>query len=238
MQNKNGSIEQKPFFNTKGFTKINGRKQFGPYESNSGTTLAISTPEFNIFASDIRNSSSFTIHSRNCSKIFKLKNSITFSATGFFGDIYRVFEILKHKQELFYQQFEKEMLVSELAHFLMNVLYSKRFFPFYGFIVLGGIENGECAMYSYDPVGSYQKDTARCYGTGMKIVQPILDSKIYRKNNLKKEEEFKEEEIIAIVKKAFESVSERDVKTGDGVEIVIIRKDGSTDSNIIKLRRD
>lgn len=234
----NNFMDQQPFnMEDLSIIKTSGER-YNPYEFNSGTTLCVSFPKFTVIAADTRNSSDYTINSRTSSKIFKLRNGMSLTGTGFHGDLYEVYKILKHKQDLYLQKYETQMTVKATAHFLMNVLYGRRFFPFYTFLILTGIEDNETVMYSYDPVGCYKKDIARCYGTSQNIIQPILDSKIYQKNNVKRDKEFTEKEVVEIIVKAFEASVERDVKSGDWLEIIVQRVNGDVESNIIELRRD
>ena len=48
------------------------------------------------------------------------------------------------------------MPLHSIARMISTILYSKRFFPYYVYNILGGIdEEGRGAVYSYDTVGSY-----------------------------------------------------------------------------------
>lgn len=76
------------------------------------------------------------------------------------------------------------------------MLYQRRFFPFYVYNILGGIEDdgvssfppislhefnlhlGSGAVYSFDPVGSYERETCRAAGAASTLVQPFLDNQV------------------------------------------------------------
>lgn len=54
-----------------------------------------------------------------------------------------------------------------MAQSLSNTLYGKRFFPFYTFNILAGLDaDGTGAVYSYDAVGSYERTGYAAQGTG------------------------------------------------------------------------
>ena len=44
---------------------------------------------------------------------------------------------------------------------------------------MGGIDaDGTGAVYSFDPVGSYERESCRAYGSAQSLVQPFLDNMV------------------------------------------------------------
>ncbi|ELA41554.1 uncharacterized protein VICG_01418 [Vittaforma corneae ATCC 50505] len=203
------------------------------YENNGGTSLVVTTDNKIIIASDTRHSSDYTINSRKMTKIFKI-GEFYLATTGFFADSFEVYTNLMYQVKQ-YETYSR-ITLKALAHLLHNLLYSKRFFPYYSYAILCGFDNGTATVYSYDPVGSYDKTRCRCNGSSSVMIQPLLDSWIMGKNF----KDFKEpsfSETLELVKKAFDAASERDVKTKDYLEIYVIEKD-SMSHELIPLRKD
>lgn len=118
---------------------------------------------------------------------------------------------------------------------------------------------GKGAVYGYDAVGSYKRDDYGCMGSGQNFIMPILDNlvslfwciiphsckfkkfatiwQVGHKNRLDQKRSLSAEEVVAIVKECFVVVSERDIYTGDSVEIKVIRSDGIT-SELFQLKKD
>lgn len=98
-------------------------------------------------------------------------------------------------------------------------------------------------MYSYDPVGSYEREVYRAGGSSAALLQPLLDSQLGQKNQGSFElsrgytVKMSKENAIALIKDVYTSAAERDIYTGDGVVINVITKDGVYAEHF-KLRRD
>ena len=207
------------------------------YEDNRGTTLALIVKNKLIVAADTRLSAEYNIYSRKMSKIYKIGN-IFFTTTGFYADGFEVYNKLLYE----IKQYETyaNISIKSAAHLLFNILYSRRFFPYYTFSTLSGFENIndelKPVIYSFDCVGNYQPTFCRVDGSGAKMLQPLLDSRISGKNFIGfTEPSF--EEAFNLVKKGFDSVAEVDVKTKDVLEIYVA--DGeNVDKEIIHLRKD
>merc|ERR1712225_56681 len=84
---------------------------------------------------------------------------------------------------MYQYQHGKEISVHACAQRLSHILYNKRFFPYYVQAILGGIdEEGQGALYSYDPVGSYEREYCRAAGAASSLIMPFLDNQVNFKN--------------------------------------------------------
>lgn len=192
------------------------------YEDNSGTSLAIIIKDKLLIASDTRHSAEYNINSRKMTKIFKV-GEFFLVTTGFYADGFEVYNALMYEIKKY--ETESPITLKSAAHLLFNILYSRRFFPYYVFPILAGFEKTENGMkpaiYSFDSIGSYESVSCQCNGSGSSMIQPLLDSWVSGKN-FKNHSEYNDEFIISLVKKAFDSVGETDVRTKDFIEIYII----------------
>ena len=76
-------------------------------------------------------------------------------------------------------QNEVELSTPSIAQMLSNTLYGRRFFPYYTFNIVAGIDDdGVGCVYGYDAVGSFERAKYVSEGSGVALVQPLLDNQV------------------------------------------------------------
>ncbi|RMD41909.1 hypothetical protein DV735_g3209, partial [Chaetothyriales sp. CBS 134920] len=223
-----------------------GLKQhsFYPYTDNGGSTLGITGADFAILAGDTRSTSGYSINSRMVPKIFRIGDDddstrIVLAVVGFAADGNALKERLDTIVKMYKYQHGKPMSVKACAQRLSTILYQKRFFPYYVHAILGGLdEEGKGALYSYDPVGSYEREQCRAAGAAASLIMPFLDNQVNFKNQYqpgsgdghdlkpRERELLPKETVVQLIKDAFTSATERHIEVGDGLQMFIITKDG------------
>lgn len=224
------------------------------YTDNGGSTLGITGETFAILAGDTRSTSGYNINTRYEPKLFRIgdddKSPIVLSVVGFAADGHALKERLDTIVKMYKYQHGKSMSVKACAQRLSTILYQKRFFPYYVHAILGGLdEEGRGALYSYDPVGSYEREQCRAAGAAASLIMPFLDNQVNFKNQyipgsgegLSLQERPREplpmETVLKLVKDAFTSATERHIEVGDGLQILLITKDGVREL-FMPLKRD
>jgi 20S proteasome subunit beta 6 len=127
-----------------------------------------------------------------------------------------------------------------VANLISKTLYGRRFFPYYTFNLVAGLDkNGRGVVYGYDAIGSYGSDRALAQGSGAHMIIPFLDAEVvgYNNPNHHRKPKLTTETARELVVRAFKSAAERDIYTGDKLELLIITKDGIQRS-WEQLRRD
>ena len=146
---------------------------------------------------------------------------------GMVADIETLHKMLIAKVKTYERQFKKSPSLESMAQLLGNTLYGRRFMPYYAFNLLCGLdENGQGSVYGYDAIGSYDKLTYGVQGSGSELGAPILDNQFIGHNYLVKTLADDVQQVIDSAKDIINSIAERDIYTGDGIELVLVDHTG------------
>ncbi len=194
--------------------------------------------DYVICAGCTRMSTGYEIISRTQSKLFELTDQTVLCAVGCNADIITLRRMLDARLTQYQHSEGKPMSSHAAAQLLSVTLYYRRFFPYYAFNLIGGIDaEGKGAVYGYDAVGSYKRDDFGAMGSGQNFVIPILDNLFGHKNRTDPKLPIPAEEAVRMIKDIYITAAERDIHTGDNVEIKVIRKSGIT-TEIFPLKKD
>ncbi|XP_027770550.1 proteasome subunit beta type-1 isoform X1 [Solanum pennellii] len=218
---------------------------WSPYDNNGGTCVAVAGADYCVIAADTRMSTGYNILTRDYSKIIKLADKCVMASSGFQADVRALQKVLASRHLIYQHQHNKQMSCPAMGQLLSNTLYYKRFFPYYSFNVLGGLDNeGKGCVFTYDAVGSYERVGYSSQGSGSTLIMPFLDNQLkspsplllpavvcsiyylFKFSHMDAVTPLSESEAIDLVKTCFASATERDIYTGDKLEIVVLNADG------------
>jgi 20S proteasome subunit beta 6 len=122
-------------------------------------------------------STGYEIISRDQTKLFPLTEQTVLAAAGCRTDMITLHRMLGAKFTQYEHSNAKKMSTQSAAQLLSVTLYYRRFFPYYAFCMLAGIDEfGKGAVYGYDAVGSFKRDDYGVMGSGQNFLMPILDN--------------------------------------------------------------
>lgn len=217
------------------------KRDWQPYETNGGTVVAVGQPGFCVVACDSRLSRGYSILSRNQSKITRLTDTCVIATGGMQADRCELHTMLQLNMKEYELEHGHQMSVHAIAQMLSNTLYYRRFFPYYCFNLLAGVDpDGNGVVYGYDAIGSYKEDGYGANGSGKEMITSMLDLAIERKHDTshKQKPVLNLEEAQNVIKASINACTERDIETGDDLLMYTITMEGGVNMERFPMRRD
>jgi proteasome beta subunit len=115
-------------------------------------------------------------------------------------------------------ELKRDIPPNTIAKMMSNMMYERRFFPLLTQVIVGGVVD-KPIMYTLDPLGSVLPDEYAAVGTGAEMALGVLDPQF--KPNMTKDE------AVDLARRAVRAASLRDSASGDGIDILVITKDGT-----------
>ena len=181
------------------------------------TTVGIVCSDGVVLAADRRASLGNMVISREVTKIFQVDDHLVLAGAGSVGDILSLVRVLRAQARLYKAKVGKEMSTKALATLTSTVLSGRRYFPYFGWFLIGGYDEGP-KLYSIDMAGGITEDKYVSAGSGMEFAYSVLDNEYNEKITLKTG--------VKLAIKAINTAIKRDVFTGDGIMVVIISEEG------------
>ncbi|KAG5517834.1 hypothetical protein PMAC_000288 [Pneumocystis sp. 'macacae'] len=217
-----------------GFKSIFLHSGFNPYQDNGGLSIAISGNNYVVLAGNTRQVKDYSIQSRYQPKVFDIGDGLIVSTCGFSGDSNEVIRVLRKRLMLYHHKHNRQLSVKSAARLIQTILYSRRFFPYYTYVMVVGMDE-EGAIYTFDPVGSYERVSYNAIGSSASLALPLLDSQVGRKNQYETVDGHLQsciptplslEQAVKMIIDTYTSVSERHIQIGDKFQVFIETKNG------------
>jgi len=192
----------------------------------SGTSLVgIVCKDGVVLGADRRVTAGTLVVDKNCQKILAVNDYILAAFTGGVADAQLTKKMLAAELRLKELATKIRPTIKEAAHLLSLITYRSIRAPtmlpnIVGTLIAGIDENGNIELYTIEPAGGiYQvKEYDANFSSGMPYILGLLERQ-YKKDILVKEG-------IELAKEALKSSTQRDVGSGNGIDVFAITKDG------------
>src|SRR3954451_20476010 len=183
------------------------------------TTCAISCSDGVVLAADTRASAGLFIADRHVMKIQKVDRHLGMTIAGGVADAQNLVDIMRYNANIYRISNRELMPVKPASRLCSNVLFNQRYFPYYVQIIVAGYDDKEGGqIYNIDLFGSMTSEKFISTGSGSPVAYGYLESGF--KEGLGVNDAYK----VAI--RAIAAAIRRNAGTGDGINVVIIDKDG------------
>jgi proteasome beta subunit len=188
------------------------------------TTIGVVFEDGVILASEKRVSYGYMIMSRVAKKVFKLTDTIGAACAGLVSDMQVLIREVEAYANLFQLDTSRPLSVKSAAKLMSNLLFNRRLFPLITQTIVGGTDSEGASLYVLDVLGSVIPDKYTAVGSGSEIAIGVLEQGF--KENLS------QKEAKDLVTRAIKSAVSRDVMSGDGVDFLIITKEGINEESM------
>ncbi|MCX8171076.1 MAG: archaeal proteasome endopeptidase complex subunit beta [Candidatus Bathyarchaeota archaeon] len=188
------------------------------------TTVGIVCSDGVVLASEKRVSYGNFVLSRVGKKVFKISDHIGAACAGLVSDMQILIREVSFYANLFKLESGRPIGVKTAAKVMSNLLFSSRLIPYITETIIGGVDSEGPSVYVLDILGSTIPDKYAAVGSGAEIAIGVLEGS-YRENMT-----VDEGRDLAI--KAIKSAISRDAMSGDGIDLLIITKNGIKEESI------
>ena len=182
------------------------------------TTIGLVFADGVILASEKRVTYGSMIMSKTGKKVFKIADQVGAACAGLVSDMQILTREVEAQAKLFSYDAKRPMTVNAAAKVMSNVLFNRRMIPLIIQTIVGGIDDSGPALYVLDVLGSLLPDTYAAVGSGAQMATGVLEQGYKDKMTQK--------DAKNLVLKAIKSAVRRDVMSGDGIDFLIITKEG------------
>lgn len=182
------------------------------------TTIGVTYKDGVLLASEKRVSYGYLVVSKTGKKVFKVSEHIGAACAGLVSDMQVLIREVSAYGNLFSLDVGRPLSVRSAAKLMANLLFSRRLAPLITQTIVGGVDDEGPSLYSLDPLGSVLPDKYTVVGSGTEIAMGVVEEG-YKENMTL-------EEARDLVNRAMKSAISRDIMSGDGIDFLIITKEG------------
>ncbi|RLM57489.1 proteasome endopeptidase complex, archaeal, beta subunit [Halobellus sp. Atlit-31R] len=192
-------------------------EQMGDKETKTGTTtVGLKTSEGVVLATDMRASLGRMVSSKNVQKVEEIHPTGALTIAGSVSAAQSLISSIRAEVRLYESRRGEDMSMQALSTLLGNFLRSGAFFIVQP--ILGGVDEEGPHIYSIDPAGSILEEEYTVTGSGSQYALGVLEQEY--------DEELSIDEAKSVAARAIKSAVERDLASGNGINVCIVTEDG------------
>ncbi|MHA1372928.1 MAG: proteasome subunit beta [Promethearchaeota archaeon] len=193
------------------------------------TTVGLICKDAVILGTDKRATMSYFVASKTSEKLHKIQDHLFMTIAGGVADSQSLIDILRAETTLYQLKEEEPIKVKSAGKILSNILYRNKMFPYQVGLLLGGVTEEEGpVLLDIGAYGSILPDKFCAVGSGQNFSYGVLEAKY--------KDDLTTEEGKDIIIKAISSSIIRDMASGNGIDIAIIKKDEPAERIYISIK--
>lgn len=170
-----------------------------------------------LLASERRISYGNFIVNKNTKKTFTVTDHVGAACAGMVADMDVLVRQVSALSKIRRLETKRDVQPNSVAKLMSVVMFERRYFPLLTQVIVGGITT-KPEIYTLDPLGSVLPDKYAAVGTGAEMALGVMDADY--------SESLDEEKATALALRSIRSSIQRDSASGDGIDVLIINKEG------------
>lgn len=188
------------------------------------TTIGVVCKDSVILASEKRFSYGYYIASKGAKKVFKITDRIGVACAGLVSDMQVLARDVEANANLFSMDVGRKISVRAAAKLMSNILFNRRMMPLITQTIVGGVDDEGPSLWVLDVLGSVLPDDYAVVGSGTEIAMAVIEEGYHKDISV--------EEGKNLVSRAIRSAISRDAMSGDGIDFLVITKEGIAEDTV------
>ena len=181
------------------------------------TAVGITYDNGILLASEKRVSYGNFVVNKNTKKTFTVTNHVGAACAGMVADMQVLVRQVSALSKIRRLETRRDVQPNSVAKLMSVIMFERRYFPLLTQVIVGGITD-KPEIYTLDPLGSVLPDKYAAVGTGAEMALGVMDAD-YSEN-------LDEEKATTLALRFIRSSIQRDSASGDGIDLLIINRDG------------
>ncbi len=176
-----------------------------------------------LLASERRISYGNFVVNKNTKKTFTVTDHVGAACAGMVADMEVLVRQVSALSKIRRLETRRDVQPNSVAKLMSVIMFERRYFPLLTQVIVGGV-NSKPEIYTLDPLGSVLPDRYAAVGTGAEMALGVMDADF--------SENLSEEQATKLATRAIRSSIQRDSASGDGIDILVINKDGGRETSL------
>ncbi|MDF0680821.1 MAG: proteasome subunit beta [Candidatus Nitrosocosmicus sp.] len=187
------------------------------------TAVGITYNDGVLLAAEKRVSYGNFVVNKNTKKTFNVTDHVGAACAGMVADMQVLVRQVSALSKIRKLETRRNVEPNSVAKLMSVIMFERRYFPLLTQVVVGGVTTGKPEIYTLDPLGSVLPDRYAAVGTGAEMALGVMDAEF--------NEDLDEEKATNLALKSIRSSIQRDSASGDGIDILIINKNGKSENS-------
>ncbi len=178
------------------------------------TTVGLVCKDGVVLATERRATAGTMISNKATQKLFKIDQNIGITIAGLVGDAQVLARYLRAEVSLYRLRRNAPLTAEGAATLLANILNGNRFYPYYAWLILGGVDAKGGHVFSVDPAGGCIEDKFVSVGSGSPFAYGLVEETYSR--------DMATSDAVDLALRGLTAAMKRDSASGDGYLVHVI----------------